>query len=151
MQISGRAQKFLDTHCHMCNTAIKPKRQNKSGPRYCGNTCRQRAFRLKHNDWTTEKPMGTFVHLQEQLRRSQDLAHDASERARTNLDKRSTAKKLGEGWCADGPERPSGPCEQRHPSRRRQSVAVGRSVNARLRSRPETALPAGTDGVLQKG
>ena len=87
MQISGRAQKFLDTHCHMCNTAIKPKRQNKSGPRYCGNTCRQRAFRLKHNDWTTEKPMGTFVHLQEQLRRSQDLAHDASERARTNLDK----------------------------------------------------------------
>ena len=85
MQISDRAQKFLDTHCHMCNTAIKPKRQNKSGPRFCGNTCRQRAFRLKHKDWITEKP-GTFGHLQEQLRRSQDLADDALERATTRLD-----------------------------------------------------------------
>ena len=39
-----------DAHCDMCNQKFQPQRANKTGPRYCGNACRQRAHRRRSRE-----------------------------------------------------------------------------------------------------
>ena len=45
-----------DAHCDMCNQKFQPQRANKTGPRYCGNACRQRAHRRRSREAKLQGP-----------------------------------------------------------------------------------------------
>lgn len=47
MPTTEQNQSQAETHCDQCDILIQAKRNNKSGPRYCGSACRQKAFRLQ--------------------------------------------------------------------------------------------------------
>ena len=49
------------THCDQCGKLFQLKRNNKTGSKFCGNTCRQRAHRAKRKASPLHNPLGHSI------------------------------------------------------------------------------------------